>query len=29
MVFSSPLTRFSYHAGDDFAKMYQERLNRI
>ena len=29
MVSSSPLTRSSYHAGDDFAKMYQERLNRI
>ena len=29
MVSSSPLTRSSYHAGEDFAKMYQERLNRI
>jgi lipoic acid synthetase len=29
MVASSPLTRSSYHAGEDFAKMYQERLNRI
>ena len=29
MASSSPLTRSSYHAGDDFAKMYQERLNRI
>ncbi len=29
MVASSPLTRSSYHAGEDFAKMYQERLSRI
>jgi lipoic acid synthetase len=26
MVASSPLTRSSYHAGDDFAKMQQARL---
>ena len=29
MVSSSPLTRSSYHAGDDFAKMYQERLKKL
>ena len=29
MVASSPLTRSSYHAGDDFAKMRDERLKRL
>ncbi len=29
MVSASPLTRSSYHAGDDFAKMRQERLKRL
>ena len=29
MVSSSPLTRSSYHAGDDFAKMRDERLKRL
>ncbi len=29
MVSASPLTRSSYHAGDDFAKMRQERLKRM
>lgn len=29
MVSSSPLTRSSYHAGDDFAKMREERNRRI
>jgi lipoic acid synthetase len=28
MVASSPLTRSSYHAGDDFTKMQQERINQ-
>ena len=28
MVSASPLTRSSYHAGDDFAKMREERLRR-
>ena len=26
MVSSSPLTRSSYHAGDDFKKLYQARI---
>lgn len=29
MVSSSPLTRSSYHAGDDFKKMREERLRRL
>lgn len=29
MVSSSPLTRSSYHAGDDFEQMRQERLKRL
>jgi len=29
MVSASPLTRSSYHAGDDFAKMRQERIKRF
>ena len=29
MVASSPLTRSSYHAGDDFAKMRAERISRF
>jgi len=29
MAASSPLTRSSYHAGDDFEKMRQERLKRM
>ncbi len=29
MVSSSPLTRSSYHAGDDFAKMRDERVRRL
>lgn len=29
MVSASPLTRSSYHAGDDFAKMRQERNKRL
>lgn len=29
MVSSSPLTRSSYHAGDDFAKMRDERKKRL
>ena len=29
MVSSSPLTRSSYHAGDDFSKMREERLRRL
>ena len=29
MVSSSPLTRSSYHAGDDFTKMREERINRL
>ena len=29
MVSASPLTRSSYHAGDDFAKMRDERLRRL
>ena len=29
MVSSSPLTRSSYHAGDDFAKMRDERNKRL
>lgn len=29
MVSASPLTRSSYHAGDDFAKMRQERISRL
>lgn len=29
MVASSPLTRSSYHAGDDFAKMKQARLEQM
>ena len=29
MVSSSPLTRSSYHAGDDFAKMHQERSKKL
>lgn len=29
MVSSSPLTRSSYHAGDDFEKMRQERLKKL
>lgn len=29
MVASSPLTRSSYHAGDDFEKMRRERLARL
>jgi lipoic acid synthetase len=29
MVSSSPLTRSSYHAGDDFKKMREERLKRF
>ena len=29
MVSSSPLTRSSYHAGDDFRKMREERLKKL
>jgi lipoic acid synthetase len=29
MVSSSPLTRSSYHAGEDFAKMRDERNKRL
>jgi lipoic acid synthetase len=29
MVSSSPLTRSSYHAGDDFARMRQARLTQL
>ena len=29
MVSASPLTRSSYHAGEDFAKMRQERLSSL
>ncbi len=29
MVSASPLTRSSYHAGDDFAKMRDERVRRL
>jgi len=29
MVSSSPLTRSSYHAGDDFEKMRSERLKLL
>ena len=29
MVSASPLTRSSYHAGDDFAKMREERIKKL
>jgi len=29
MVASSPLTRSSYHAGDDFEIMRKERLKKL
>jgi lipoic acid synthetase len=29
MVSASPLTRSSYHAGDDFAQLKQARLEKL
>jgi len=29
MVSASPLTRSSYHAGDDFAKLKEARLKKL